>query len=548
MAAVGLADLLEPMGNCTIEDRGQEFAIQCRNDPAGQIDRLGQDPGYEYLVPNAKEPADACVPAARILDYPQMRDAAVRYREAAKKAKKESSHAQREIIEAQAPRSDFYLYQTLNTLQGDGATNKAFVWVVKMTPAEWEQTLSGCLSGLARRVPIVPDVNLELDLVQLFNPQAAKGYARLKPDSTGRGDKTKDTWGQPFLEWLRFRGYFQAACTFGVGPKREHIRILYPIPKKISRSALHQAAESVRTSQIFGSNTKIDCLGVLRIAQFLISHGDEDGGPRRRPAQEIGGVSVTHYQSLGSAKAVTSIEELALPDWFENTTASQRELWTNTLQEHFDRLRILRDENSDELALLRTYRQSLEARGDASARRLFDFLEGYGVFVMRQRGQSKWYHRQFETAHLEAIVAQTSFSEILANPGFIAMAAALRSATVSAQFSKKMGRDHRDIRYDILPELRRKRALPGKAAFAQALSEFVTSYNAESAKRLLEPKRQSGVKRITTDEWSSFLELLDRAEGGAGLVGSLLTAYATCRETREPEEADPATETEEAQG
>ena len=540
MAAVGLAHLLEPVEDCTILDEGHRFTVRSQVDPANEIERLGQDPGYAFLRPNEKTAFPTDIPAEKVFDYPALKAAADRYREASKKAKKGASSGQLEAIEADAPPSDFYLYQTLNTLQGDDATNKFFRWIRGVEPEEWKRILTEAL--LAMREGRVPAIDLEASLVQLFDPHAAKGYARLKPDSTGRGDKTKDAWGASFLEWLRFRGYFQAACTYGVGPKREHVRVLYPIPRNISLRGLKTIAANVRSEVIFGSSVKIDCLAVLRLAQHLIRHDQQGlgGRKRRRPADYISGVSITHYQSLGSAKAVTSLEELAIPDWFDNATPDDERLWLETLQEHAERLRVLRDDISDELGLLQSYRRFLEHRGGRAMGKLVEFLESYGIYVLRQRGHNTWYHKQFQTGHLEAILAETSYSDILANPGFKAVAAALRSATVSAQSMKRNKSDHRDIRYDVLPELRRKRVLPGSQSFVETLTDFVATFNAESARRL-EAGKKSGIRRVTTDELASLLGLVEQAKGGAATVGALLAAYATCREIRDPDDqADPA--------
>ena len=126
---------------------------------------------------------------------------------------------------------------------------------------------------------------------------------------------------------------------------------------------------------------------------------------------------------------------------------------------------------------------------------------------------------------------EPDYTTILRNPGFQAVAGALRSATVSAQSLKRNKRDYRDIRYDILPELRRKRSL-STAAFLEAVTEFLSEYNAESARRL-EMGKQSGIKRIATEDLESFLSLFDGRKDA--LIGSLLCAYATCRETQEPE-------------
>lgn len=533
MAAIGLADLLDPVGDSRIGTDLSRDAFVVRVPETVDVAQLGQSSGYRHLRPNEKTPVPEGLSSSEVFDYPQQREAVQRYREAAKKQKRSATGDVAEAIEQDAPDPDYYLYQTLNSLQGDDAANRARRWVSEKNPADWQDTLRRALTDLSSGR--VPKVDLELDLVQLFSPHAAKGYARLKPDSTARGDKTKDAWAEPFLEWLRFRGYFAAACTYGVGPKSEHVRIIYPVPADIGYRALHSVVRSLRKVQIFGSTPKIDCLSTLRLAGLLIRHSLEMGRPRR-PHQSISGVTITHYQSLGQAKAVTSVEELAIPDWFALETKEQGSEWLDTLAEHERSIRSLRDENSDELGLIIAYRKYLEQRGPASIVRLLDFLEGYGIFIVRQRGQNTWYHRQFTTQRMEAIVAESRYSDILENPGFRKIAAALRSSTVSAQSRKRNKQDYREIRYDILPELKRKRSLPDPDHLVEAITAFVTSFNAESAKRL-ENTKATGTWRVTTEELASFLGLFDDPKNKGSVIGAMLSAYATCREIKDPEES-----------
>jgi hypothetical protein len=526
MAAVGLADLLAPAGDATIRDDTQrdQYTVTSAHGPELDTAVLGQYAGFLFLRPNEKTPPPKHLQPGEFYDYPRMKEVEKRSREA-HKSKKGVAGEVAETIAAEEIHPEHYLYQTLNLLQGDGATNKACEWVRNKEKKAWQELLGGALRKLSKGE--LPEVDLDLDLVQLFSPQAAKGYARLKPDSTSRGDKTKDVWGEPFVEWLRFRGYFRAACTFGVG---KDIRLMFPRPKAISLGALRDVVATLRKESIFGSSAKIDCLATLRLAQLLLKH--TQGFAQHSPASLVSGMAVTHYQSLGSAKAVTGMEELAIPDWFPEGNAR---LWFDALQEHADRLRPLRDDNSDELGLLLQYRRFLQQRGDGATGCLLDFLESYGIYLLRQRGQNKWYHKQFQANHLEEILGNTSYKQILDNTGFLAVASALRSSTVSAQSQKRNKKDYRDIRYDILPELRRKRALPRPEQFLETIYGFLESYNAESAKRL-EAGKSSGIKRVTTEELAQFASLFEQYP--VNLVGAMLSAYATCREVRDFDDAE----------
>ena len=127
---------------------------------------------------------------------------------------------------------------------------------------------------------------------------------------------------------------------------------------------------------------------------------------------------------------------------------------------------------------------------------------------------------------------EKTLGTILQDEGFRAVASAIRKSTVSAQALKSMGRhDYREIRYDLLPELRRKRTLD-KAAFVEALSSFISSYNSENARR--RELKKHAPANVTTEQFASVIALTD--EHGARLVGVLLCAYGTCKEPRDTEE------------
>lgn len=121
-------------------------------------------------------------------------------------------------------------------------------------------------------------------------------------------------------------------------------------------------------------------------------------------------------------------------------------------------------------------------------------------------------------------------TEILKDSGFQAISAAVRKATVSAQAQKAMKKpDYREIRYDLLHDLRRRRSLPGNEPLIETVADFISKYNAENARRWEMGKQAS--RNVTTEEFSAFASLVETY--GASLVGSLLCAYGSCREPRE---------------
>jgi hypothetical protein len=395
--------------------------------------------------------------------------------------------------------------------------------------------------------PIKPtDLSWSATSVQLFSPNSAKGYSRLKPDSIGRNDKSKDDWIDPFVEWLRYRGYFAVACPFFEGARAENVRLLCPIPCDISLGALKQVCGDLRRASVFGGAPKLDGLATLQLARVLIERSEEyhahtaDPIPGlslfgRNPAELISGISVTHYQSLGSAKAVSAMATLAVPGWFTLNQPLDAIAFLAILDEHQRVLRSLDDGHSDEIGLLILYRRFLELRGHSAITILIDFMARYGQLVMAKREQGHPV-AQFSTANVGRLLMNNAprLGAVLDDAGFQAVATAIRNATVNAQAQKAMKKEYRDIRYDLIPDLRRRSSLPGNEPLIQALSDFISKYNIENARRRELDK--PAPRNITTDELSSVVHLIEHH--GAATLGPMLCAYGSCRVPRESESAE----------
>jgi hypothetical protein len=544
-AAVGLAELLtRGGGHCRIETIGPSFEVSVEPPLTADATDKMLGLGYLYLKAKREDAVPVCIPADEVLEYQQERERAKRY-SAAQQVARATGSVIGEAAELDRPIEEWRLYQVLNILQGDAGPNRVMA-VARRDSNAWRETLWESLKALQEGKPLEGAVAVEP--VQLFNPQAAKGYARLKPDSTGRGDKTKNTWADPFVETLRYRGYFKAACPFFLGTKSEHVRVLTPVPKRIGFRMYRDMVKDLRSARIFAaSGPKLDCLATLTIAESLILRLEEYQEGFVMPSELVDSVSIVQYQSMGSAKAVRSIGQLGVPGWFPLTTKADAQAWLDVIGEHRSALRSLDDRNSNAIELLLDYRRFLERRGPQAVRHLLDFAAGYGILLLLRRAQNRWTYRQFGQRGLEVVLGTfPEYSEILENRGFLAIADALRSATVSAQWRKRNKMEHREIRYDVLPELRRKRLLPGTEPFLEAVADFVASYNAESGKRLENARLRTGNWRITAAEFAAFASLLDGRKDAAS-IGALLCAYATCRTKQEAEPSGTDKETEETE-
>lgn len=553
-AAVGLADLLaDQVGDTRVWVVEEDAAFQVKLDVSlseDALNRLRVAPGYPYLRAKAVDK----VPTAIVdcLDYETERNKSKQYQEAreALYAATRKGLAQDPdllaMLQQSAPREDWRLAQVMYLLTNHASPNRLQERLAS-NPTECQHQVAAALRAMAegKSTPL----DWKLDSVQLFNPVAAKGYARLKPDSTNRNDSTKDQWTDPFVEWLRYRGYFRIACPYFLGSKGEHIRVYTPVPARVTLAVLKSAAVDLRRAGLRGGAPKADALAVIHLARFLVG-GSEEGQAAKAagaedllgfsladqtPADVIGGVAITHYQSLGNARAVAQIANLAVPGWFEIRSAADAAEWLEILDEHRRVVRGLDDSHSDEIGLLVGYRRFLERRGPTALDALLDFMGTYGPFLVRA-WDAKRRVRAFRTTHFRRLVKSMSseFAAIVADPGFEAVAQAVRRATVQAQFLRSNGaKDIREIRYDLLPDLRRARSVPQSKLFVEVVSDFIAKYNAENARRRELGKRSPA--NVHTDDFARFLGLVDTH--GAEVVGALLCAYGTCVEPREADAA-----------
>jgi hypothetical protein len=537
-AAVGLADLLAGASDSPvrIHEAAMGFEIS-----AALVNGILQDPGYPFMKANEKVEVPREV--TDFVDYKAEKAKSDRRKKLTQgKSRKSLGPEIEEMLKLDAPRPDWRLLQVLNTLQGDETSNRVYVQIVRMRPAEFSHVISAALESIASFEP--SGLDWPANSVQLFSPNSAKGYSRLKPDSIGRNDKTKEDWTDPFLEWMRYRGYFAVACPFFDGPKAENVRLLCPVPANISVNSLKEVCGQLRQAGIFGGAPKLDSLATLKLAELLIRRSEEyrnrDIIPLpglsllgQSPADIVSGISVTQYQSLGSAKAVSSMAVLAIPGWFVLNRPADAEAFLSILEEHQRVVRSLQDDHSDEIGLLIQYRRFLELRGKNSILTLVDFMSRYGALVLRAREQKRRI-AQFSTDNFERLLMQNApkLTAVLNDPGFQAVAAAIRSSTVSAQAQKAMNRpDYREIRYDLLPDLRRKSSLPGNAPLIQTLADFISKYNVENARR--RELNKQAPRNITTDEFSSLVALIE--DHKASIVGPMLCAFGSCRVSRDPD-------------
>jgi CRISPR-associated protein Cst2 len=276
-----------------------------------------------------------------------------------------------------------------------------------------------------------------------------------------------------------------------------------------------------RDLRLGGTATKMDCRAVLGLTRLLIQKAET----YRRPSQWIRSMWVTHYKDMGQAHTLMGIEQLALPDWFGLRTSREAQWWLQTIEEHDTVVRRLNDSHSDEFALLKQYRRTFQTRRHESITEFVEFLAAYGILLFKKRAQDHWLLPQFTVRGITPIIRHRPDLQIMVrNPGFLAVAAAIRSATVGAQAARSRGKlNHREIRYGPLTDIHRA-GLAGQRELWARVSPFIEGFNRETDRR-----RAMGIPstHIQDGEMEAFADLLDRLPSSA-TAGSLLCGLAAC--------------------
>lgn len=135
------------------------------------------------------------------------------------------------------------------------------------------------------------------------------------------------------------------------------------------------------------------------------------------------------------------------------------------------------------------------------------------------------------------------FKEIVEDPGFRAVAGAIRRSTVTEQYHKSKGNQVFEIEYGLFQDFKRKARFLDQ--FVGALSEFVNSYNAQNARREEQLKGKGGRRRarLTVGDLDSVVKLIDEYDSES--VAMLLIAYGSARDPRAPDEAAEIADAEE---
>ena len=237
------------------------------------------------------------------------------------------------------------------------------------------------------------------------------------------------------------------------------------------------------------------------------------------------GLWVSHYKDMGQAHTIMAMDQLAIPDWFDLKSERQAGIWLDILHVHDTVVRRLVDSHSDEFALLKQYRRTFQLRREDAIAEFATFLMDYSAVLFERRSVHVWTLPQFPMFSVSPILRHDpNCLRILRNPGFLAVAAAIRSSTFGAQaFRHNNQPDHREIRYGLLSQIRRVARL-GKRELIGVISSFIVAFNREAVRH-----RKAGIPamQIRRNELDAFIDLLERVPDPS-LCGALLCGIAGC--------------------
>ena len=396
----------------------------------------------------------------------------------------------------------------------------------------------------------------DVTLLQVVNAASGKGGNTPKANGLGIGN-LEGFW---LTEFLKFVGFFTIAAPLMVTKSKDRkTYILHPMNVEVS--ALREVMRKFRDTFYANTAVKLDILAALQFAQRLaeyieeaINAGRQDdpllalfGGQPR--ITDIGrGFDIAFYKDMGSAYATMNLATINLPNWLGPIASAQAAASIyRLLDEHrkvIDSIKSAKgEEGSEELKLLQRYRDFLSGH---DSHRFFEFAALYGDYYLAKRQRKQW-ASQFTTEGMEQLMAQAkeqrTFSPILENEGFREIAAAIRRATVIAQYqaARESGYPF-EVRYGLGQELLRAAAYPED--FIAALSAFLQSYNAENAriaervaKGSLSSQGRNRRAAVQTEHIKEVIRLVDVY--GSDVICKMLVAYGYARDPRIQEEKAP---------
>jgi len=531
-------------GEVTIYDRGPVFELQlARPLTAELIEQAAGLSGLRFLLTRNNQ---ALAPEGmNQFDYDAERAAETAYFAARRVApKRAGSQAPDDSALPPPPHLDLPFFKLINQMSAITAYNEvavrwhrdqahwpAYIRLLADLFAQYPNDVAAAETAwkaLARDEQISGGVRVTA--AQIINPAMGKGGDAAKANSLAPGNKDS-FW---LVEYLKFLGARVGALPLTVRGSKDR-KTYVPLPAQMQFNVHRRIMADLRQRLYAASAIKLDVLADLEytrafLEQWRAAHDEEQQLWDANPGNFVSGLAVGFYKDLGSALALLNLSRMRLPQWMRVTTPDDAADYLELLAEHTAIVRGLEESHSDEYALLQAYRTFLSAR---DLRAFYDFTAGYAPVVMRrlERPQPHQPARPFTLSNLEVLLMGHSdehpeLVRIFTNPGFRNLATAIRLSTIVPQGQKARGQARLyNVRYGLGDELKRKAGYPRE--LAQALGEFVHSYNQETVQVFERTKQKPRRSLVTDHDLEQVLELIATIDSRT--VGHLLIAFGYAR-------------------
>jgi hypothetical protein len=392
--------------------------------------------------------------------------------------------------------------------------------------------------------------------LQVINPAAGKGAHALKAGRLPIGNPS-EFW---LLEYMKFIGFLSLALP--VWQPASHDWKVYVLrPTRLELSTLPDLLTHCQTMIRTTTSVKQDILALLEGTRLSLVQGNErtqrpnPSQPQTTrasadwpPAPAEDRFDVAWYKDMGHSHALMQLATLPLPRWLRPWSPPQEAERIIRLIKSQERLILSLQspegyEGAVELTLLQLYRDALAGH---HLDQLYAFAARYGHYALIRRAR-KDHMPYFPLAEMEALMTQGSpsptYSSILENQGFEAVAAAIRSATISAQYwSARDPQYPYEVRHQLGQTL--LQAASRREELLIALHTFLLSYNRENARIDAQLTKHPLLRKpyyrrpwLKDTQVKQFLRLLDTFP--SALIGTMLAGYGSAWPTVSDEPSPP---------
>lgn len=363
---------------------------------------------------------------------------------------------------------------------------------------------------------------------QITDPLKCKGCNGI---FSSESNMTISNW---FLEWMKWIGLMKYSNSIMVDDTTMMLYVIVPMHIELQQiaSIISAIKKSTRIAKQDGKKRE----GIIfnQVIAELITH-HEAYGCGDDPYREIdiykiiSGIFFTSFIKLGKPYNPIHQHDLTIPQYIHLIDRRICQRWLDAF-ENMSKILASCNEKTDHTDLLTKYKDFI------ASDQLNDFLE-FAAMLSIKRFHSIVKKEKFPLQSLRLSTISTfiinmvnKMKEILDNKGFQHIAKAIKNATVNGQYMKGRGQNWNwEIHYTLPEDL--KRSARKKDTFVTELTNFISAYNREAAKK----SKYADLRRkcISTEDIIEIMSIIDAHD--PIVVCNLLLAYSSASD---PEVSD----------